>query len=74
MRQSGQKLMPTQHCSKLGSLLQRVVGGRTQSRLNREIYAFAYAYMLRQLKYPETNKAVALALLREIVRALKATY
>ncbi len=35
----------------------------------REVYANAYAYAARQLKYDDTNKAIAIAIIRGIIRA-----
>jgi DNA-binding NarL/FixJ family response regulator len=46
----------------------RVAGGL------REVLACAYSYTLRQLKYPDTDKTLALAVLRATVDALQSTY
>jgi hypothetical protein len=43
--------------TELRSWALRVAGG------NREIAASAYSYLIRQLKYPDTDKLIAMALL-----------
>jgi len=40
----------------------------------REVLATAYAYLVRQLKYPDTNKQLAQRLLESVKNALYATY
>ena len=40
----------------------------------REVLASAYAYLVRQLKYPDTNKVLAQRLLESVKNAFYATY
>jgi hypothetical protein len=40
----------------------------------REVLASAYAYLVRQLKYPDTNKVLAQRLLQSVKKAFYATY
>jgi hypothetical protein len=40
----------------------------------REIYASAYAYLLLQLRYPDTDKKLIFALLEAVWQAFDATY
>ena len=41
---------------------------------DREVFACCYAYALRQLKYQDTNKDIAIALVRASLEALKASF
>jgi CheY-like chemotaxis protein len=41
---------------------------------SREVLASAYAYLVRQLKYPDTDKALAQRLLEAVKKAIYATY
>jgi CheY-like chemotaxis protein len=41
---------------------------------DREVYAAAYAYLLRQLKYADTDKQLVLCLIEAVRRSLEATY
>ncbi|MCJ2013922.1 phosphotransferase [Methylobacterium sp. J-076] len=41
---------------------------------DREVYASAYAYLLRQLKYQETDKKLILTLIESVRRSFDATY
>jgi len=40
----------------------------------REVLASAYAYLVRQLKYPDTDKLLAQRLLESVKNAIYATY